>query len=162
MDVRISGAEQFRDLAKQFRDLGKEGLGREMSKAIGKAVAPITRAIDEEAGEVAPSGYEDELTRSIRHRRTLRNTRTQASVRITTTAKGKKGNRDLPAINAGRLRHPVYGRFRMTKAGPKANPWSVTQIRAGFHTRGTAKASDEAEKQLWGVLEHYQQIITGG
>lgn len=160
MDVRISGAEQFHQLARVFRDLDK-GFGREMSTALGKALDPVGKAIDAEAGKVAPSGYRGDLTRSLKHRRSVRNTRTQASVRLTTYAKGQKQNRDLPAINRGDLRHPVFGRARMTRQGPQANPWATTRVRAGFHDRGVAKAGDEAEKQLWTVLDHYQQIVTG-
>lgn len=161
MDVRVSGAEQFHALSKLFRELDK-GFGKEMSTALGKAVEPVGKAIDKEAGEVAPSGYRGTLARSLKHRRSLRNTRTSASVRLTTYAKGEKQNRDLPAINRGDLRHPVFGRVRKTKTGPKRNPWAVTRVRAGFHDRGIAKAADEAEKQLWTVLDKYQQIVSGG
>ena len=161
VQFKVSGAEQLHHLAQLFRDLDRQGLGRQMSTALGKAVAPIGKAIDREGGQVAPSGYRGELTASLKHRRSLRNTRTQASVRLTTTAKGRRENRDLPAINAGRLRHPVFGRTRRSRNGPKANPWAVTRVRAGFHERGTARAGDEAEKQLWGVLEHYKKIVEG-
>jgi hypothetical protein len=163
MDVRISGAEQFHQLAKTFRELDKQGLGRQMSRALGKTVAPIGKAIDKEAGLVAPSGYRDDLSRSLKHRRSLRNTRIQASLRLTTSAKGKADYRDLPSLNAGKLRHPVWGRTRRLKSGEsQRNPWAVTTIRDGFYTRGTAKAADEAEKQLEAVLDEYQQRVNEG
>lgn len=154
LEFKVSGAERFHRLADLFKELDNEGLGREMARALTKAVDPLGKAITEEAGKAAPGGYRGTLTASMKHRRSVRNTRTQASVRLTTTAKGVKENRDLPAINAGRLRHPVFGRRR--------SPWSTTRVRSGFYDRGIAIAGPKAEKQLLEVLDHYQQIVTGG
>jgi hypothetical protein len=72
-------------------------------------------------------------------------------VRLTTYAKGKKERRDLPSMNAGRLRHPVFG--RRSAKGKRTRG----HHRAGFYDRGTAKAADEAEKQLLVVLDDFQQ-----
>lgn len=152
MDVRISGADQIHALARHIKALGDAGLGREMAVALTKAVEPVGKAITREAGIVAPSGYEPVLTRSLQHRRTVRASRTQASVRLTTTAKGKQENRDLPSLNAGRLRHPVFGR--------RKNPWTVTGIPSGFYDRGTEKAAGEAEKQLLAVLDDFTQRLS--
>lgn len=152
MDVRISGAAQIHALAKRIKQTGDTGLGREMAKALSQAVEPIGKAINEEATKVAPSGYVEVLTRSLRHRRTVRGGRMQASVRLTTSAKGKTENRDLPSLNAGRLRHPVFGRRR--------KPWTVTTITSGFYDRGTRKAADEAEKQLLVVLDEFTQRLS--
>jgi len=161
VEVQIGGAEQIRALARQLAAADK-GLGREMGRALTKALDPVTKAIDREAELVAPSGYRPTLSRSLRHRRNLRSAAREASVRLITTAKGAAENRDLPAIDAGELRHPVFGRTRKTKRGPKANPWSVTRVRAGFHKRGTASAGDEAEKNLFGVLDEFADKLTGG
>lgn len=152
MDVTISGAQQIHALAKHIKTLGDAGLGREMARALTKAVDPIGKAINAEAVKVAPSGYVEALTRSLKHRRSVRNSRTQASVRLTTSAKGKQENRDLPSLNAGKLRHPVFGRRR--------SPWAVTGITSGFYDRGTKKAVDEAEKQLQVVLDDFTQRLS--
>jgi hypothetical protein len=152
MDVKISGADQIHALAKHIKALGDAGLGREMGRALTKAVDPIGKSINKEAAAVAPSGYEPTLTSSLKHRRTLRASRTQASVRLTTTAKGKAENRDLPSLNAGKLRHPVFGRRRKT--------WAVTAIPSGFYDRGTKNAADAAEKQLLVVLDDFTQRLS--
>lgn len=152
VDVRVSGAAQIHALAQRFKAAGQEGLGREMARALTKAVEPLNKAIDEEARKVAPSGYVEVLTRSLKHRRSVRASRDQASVRLTTAAKGKAEYRDLPALNAGRLRHPVFGRRR--------KPWTVTAIPAGFYDRGTKSAADLAEKQLLVVLDGFTQRLS--
>lgn len=151
MDFRISGAEEIHALAKRFKDIGEEGLGREMARALTKAVAPIGKSVNEQASKAAPSGYREALTASLKHRRSVRNSRADASVRLTTSAKGKTENRDLPSLNAGRLRHPVFGR--------RFKPWSVTAIPSGFYDRGTKNAIDEAEKQLIVVLDDFERRL---
>lgn len=154
IDVRISGAEQIHALAKHIKELGDAGLGREMAQALTKAVDPIGKAINDEAAKVAPSGYVEALTRSLKHRRSVRNSRTQASVRLTTQARGKQDLRDLPSLNAGSLRHPVFGRRR--------SPWFVTRITSGFYDRGTEKAAAAAEQQLQVVIDDFTQRLSEG
>lgn len=151
IDVSVSGAEQIHALAKHIKELGDAGLGREMARALTKAVDPISMAINEEATKVAPSGYVEALTRSLKHRRSVRSSSRQASVRLTTQARGQQDLRDLPSLNAGRLRHPVFGRRR--------SPWAVTAIPSGFYDRGTKKAADAAEKQLQVVIDDFTQRL---
>lgn len=162
VEVRISGAAQLRKVAAHIRATGDKGLGREMGRAIDKAIEPVKKAIDVSAGQTMPSGYRPDLARSLKHRRTLRTTTRVASVRLTTYAEGKKERRDLPALEAGRLRHPVFGRSRPTRFGRKANPWAVTRVKAGFHERGTKGAADEAERQVVSVLDEFAQRLLKG
>jgi hypothetical protein len=152
IEVRISGAEQIHALARHIKELGDAGLGRQMAAALTRAVDPVGKAINAEASKVSPSGYRETLTRSLQHRRAVRNSRTQASVRLTTTGKGKQESRDLPSLNAGNLRHPVFGR--------RKDPWHVTRIASGFYDRGTEKAADEAETQLLVVLDDFTQRLS--
>lgn len=160
LDVRVSGADQIHALAKHFKELEKAGLGRQMARALTKAVDPIGKAVTAEAAKVAPSGYEGTLTRSLKHRRSVRSGRTEASVRLTTSARGRKDLRDLPSLNAGKLRHPVFKRFRTLKSGEvKRNPWAVTTIPSGFYDRGTKTAADAAEKQLQVVIDDFTQRL---
>lgn len=163
VDVRITGGDQIRQVAAQIRATGNKGLGREMGRALDKAIEPVKVAIDKSAGETMPSGYKAALTASLKHRRSLRSATRTASVRLTTTAKGEKENRDLTALERGQLRHPVYGRFRRLKGGRfRKNPWAVTRIRAGFHERGIQDAADEAEKKLIEVLDDFADRLAKG
>jgi hypothetical protein len=162
MDLRISGQDQLRKLAAHIKATGDKGLGRQMAKALDNLVEPIKRDIGASAYNTMPSGYRDTLTRSLKHRRSTRITARQATIRLTTTATGTKEGRDLPALEAGRLRHPVYGRSRNTKRGRIPNPWTVTDIKAGFHKRGTEDAADRAEKALLGVLDDFTERLAKG
>jgi hypothetical protein len=163
IDARITGAQQLRAVAVHIRTTGDKGLGRQFGTALGKALDPVTKAIDASAEETMPSGYAPTLTRSLKHRRSTRTDARQATVVLATYADGKKERRDLPALEAGRLKHPVFGRFRRTRRGDlKPNPWVSQRIRPGFHERGTETAGDEAEKQILAVVDDFTQRLAEG
>lgn len=169
MLVELRGADQFQALARQLRAAGAKGLGREMAAGLRKATAPITRAVDAEAGQVMPNrgGYRRALTGSLRHRTEVRTTAVRASVKVRTYADGTGSRRDVPALNKGQLRHPVYGRSRKLRRGPKAgsiraNPWAVTRIRAGFWDRPTARAMPAAQAEMAKVLDDVAARLARG
>jgi hypothetical protein len=155
LDFRIDGGDQLRKVVAQVRAEADKGLGKELSKALERAMVPVRQAIEVSAGEVMPKrgGYAGILTRSLKHRRTTRASSRDASVRLTSSAKGKVENRDLPSLNAGALRHPVFGRRKT---------WTVTAIRAGFHDRAVEKAGPGAEDEVLKVLDDFIDRLAKG
>lgn len=163
LDINIKGIAELRKLAAHIRATGDKGLGKEMARALEKAVEPVKTAIVESAEETMPSGYAETLARSLRHRRTTRAAARQASVRLATFGEGKTERRDVVALNQGNLRHPVFGRSRRTRrGGRKSNPWAVTSIKSGFHDRGVRAGGPEAEKRLLVVLDDFAARIAKG
>ncbi len=162
VDIRISGLDGLLKLSRHIRAEGNKGLGRELGRALGKVVAPIEKAIEASAEQTMPSGYKATLTRSMNHRRSQRTATREARLRLATYAQGKKERRDLPALEAGNLRHPVYGRVRRTRKGPKPNRWAVTRVRAGFHKRGTEHVAGEVEKRALAVVDDFADRLTKG
>lgn len=162
ISVQIGGIPEILKLSAQIKATGDKGLGRQMGRAISKAMDPVKGSITASAAQTMPSGYGPTLTRSLKHRTAVRNTARTASVRLTTSAKGESESRDLPALEAGNLRHPVFGRSRPTRRGRKANPWALTRIRSGFHERGTRRAADLAEKALAGVRDDFADRLMKG
>lgn len=154
IDVRIAGQAELRKVAAHIRATGDKGLGREFARALERAVEPVKKAIIEEAAETMPSGYEEVLTRSLKHRRTTRAGAREATVRLATHGEGKRERRDLPRLNKGELRHPVFGRRR--------KPWTVTEIRPGFYDRAVEKAGPAAEAAILEVVDDYTQRIAKG
>ena len=154
IDPRIAGIADLRKLSAHIRAEGAKGLGKELANALEKAIQPLEAEIVAEAERTMPSGYGPLLARSIRHRRTRRAAAREASVRLTTRAEGKQERRDLPALNQGILRHPVFGRRR--------KPWTVTQIRPAFYTRAIENAADLAEQRVLVVLADLAERLTKG
>jgi hypothetical protein len=136
VDVDIRGAVKLRDTARALRAAGDTGLRKEMLRALRDATHPLAAAIREEIPGSMPSAYAAVLLRSTRV-----TTKTKAtgwpSVTVTALGKGAKEERDLRAVNAGRLRHPVFGRSRPGKRrGERTpSPWVLQAVRGGFFDR---------------------------
>lgn len=163
LDFQVDGGAQLRKVAAQIRATGDKGLGRELAKALAAALEPVKTAIEASAEKTMPSGYKATLTASLRHRRTQRTSARQASVRLTTFADGQKERRDLPRLNKGELRHPVFGRYRRLKNGQlRKRPWSKTRIESGFHDRAVKDAGPEAEKRVLAVLDDFADRLAKG
>jgi hypothetical protein len=162
LELRIEGAATLHRVAAQMRAEGRKDLGRTMGTALSKAADPVKLAIRESAAATMPKqgGYAGLLSKSLRFRLDRRNGTQQATATLITFADGSSERRDVRALEAGRLRHPVFGRGRrLANGGRKSNPWAVTGIRPGFHKRGTVHAMDEAQKQLSKVINDYAQRL---
>lgn len=156
LEVRVLGARELRRVAEQIRREGRKDLSRQLGRALSQAADPVKRAIRESADHTMPrrGGYQAVLGKSLRHRMARRSGSNSASVTLTTFAEGKGERRDVNALEAGRLRHPVFGRFGVSKHGVRTvHSWSTTSIRAGFHKRGTDGALDEAARQMVDVVQ---------
>ena len=156
VSVRIDGSAKLRRLADGIRVEGNKGLGKEMSAGLRKVAKPVQAAIRQSADDTMPSkgGYRAAFSKSLRFRTAVRNAGRSAAFRMTTFADGQAERRDISALDAGLLRHPVYRRSRpLARGGRQPNPWAVTRIRAGFHERGTKDAAAEAERQMIPVLD---------
>ena len=161
-EVRVRGSATLRRVADQMRTEGRKSLARQMGSGLTKALEPVKVSIAREADEVMPEsgGYQATFSRALAFRMSRRNAGTSATVILLVHADGTKQRRDIRALNRGFLRHPVYGRTRRIRRGPKAgtallNPWSVTKIRSDFFRRGTDRALDESEKRLLEVVEEF-------
>jgi hypothetical protein len=168
LEVKITGAATFHQVAARMRAEGRKDLSRDMGAAIARAAEPVKVAITREAEKVMPNegGYRELLTGSLKHRQSRRLAGQQAQVIIATYADGTKERRDIVALNKGNLRHPIFGRSYRYKVGARAgsirrNGWAVTRIRAGFHDRGVAEAADLAQAQLIKVVEEFAGRLAG-
>jgi len=161
LDARILGADQLKRLAAHVRATDAKGLGKEMGAGLRRAAKPIQRSIRQEYTKLpARGGYVAAWSKSLRFRTNLRTAGRQASFRVLTFADGTHERRDIDAVEAGRLRHPVYGRTRAGRSGRRtSNPWAVTRIAGGYHKRGTDDAADQAEAEMVKVIADLSQRI---
>jgi len=167
MEATILGQAQLRKLAAQIQAEGDKGLGREMANALKKVAAPIKGAVEAEyeAGLPKKGGYANTFTRSIKWKTTLRGAARQASFRLLLFGEGAHERRDIKALEAGRLRHPIYGRHRRIRRGVRrgsrdANPWGVTSVRGGYFQRGTDQAANDVEHEMIKVLDDFTQRLS--
>lgn len=74
---------------------------------------------------------------------------TSAGVTLTYTAKGKGENRDIPAMNAGRVRHPVYRR----------SVWVIQAVPPGFWDDAADITSNDAHQHVRDVVDETARIL---
>jgi len=128
-----SGAE-LRYLAAKFEKAAKTDLTRVLKRAQRNAVKPLQKEIKAEALASLPKrgGYNATMSKAVKTSASGGTPGRPLIVRV--YARGKVEERDVAAINAGRLRHPVFG-HRST--------WKVTRVRPGFVDRPVDKLADK-------------------
>lgn len=108
-ELRIEGADKFGKLAKALRQTGDKDLRKELYAGINRSVKPLTAAVKAGTQNYFPRRYALELAKSLRVRARRRGGR-DPSIRLVGQAKTPRGKeRNLAALNRGRLRHPLYG-----------------------------------------------------
>ena len=140
MKVQVS-TPGLLSLRRDLKAIKAAGLGKDLSKGLRQAVKPLTPAIRAEAATLPTrGGYAAVMSKSVRARTSVKEDRLTALVSVTVYSAGKKERRDIVKVDAGVLRHPVYGRSRRLRRGVRAgtyirNPWTSTAVRPGFVTR---------------------------
>lgn len=162
MHVAVVGERNLFRLAHNFHAAGDKGLKRELDTASRQAGNVIAKEVKDHTRDYIPANFEQRFETAIVAEVQVR---LIAGRRVTVVfyARGKTIRRDIRAINAGRLRHPVYGRFRRLKDGSRqANPWVMQAIRPGLVDEPARRAMPKAVKKIEDAIERVtQQIVKG-
>jgi hypothetical protein len=164
LEIKVSGGDKLKLAAAQIKAVGDKPRGRRMGAALTAATKPLETEVRAEAARVMPGrgGYRDVFVPALRFATSVRAAAREAAVRFKTFADGKGERRDVPRLEKGELRHPVFGRSRTVRGrGRIPNPWSTTSIRSGFHSRGTQRAADLAEREMTTVLDEIIDDLKG-
>lgn len=161
---------QSRDLAslqRALRQVGDDGLGKQMSKQLRAATRPLAKEIRAEVPKAMPSGYAPVLSKSLRFRQAIKESRSTAQVTYRVYGDGQKERRDVIRLNQGVLRHPVFGRTRPLKrhaihrATSMVNPWVAQKVRPGFVDRPVDRLSPQVGRQMEAVLDYVADQLKG-
>lgn len=149
-----------------MKRISDAGLGKDLARELKAATRPLSDAIRIEAVAVAPSGYDPTLSASLRFPTAVNISRLVGLVTMRVYGDGRSERRDIPALNRGRLRHPVYGRYRRRKyatvqgrrvriAGGQLipNPWVAQRIRAGFIDRPVDRLGPDLGRRMNAVID---------
>ncbi|HEY9417120.1 MAG TPA: hypothetical protein VIQ30_20370 [Pseudonocardia sp.] len=170
MSVRVGGGGQLHTLRQTLRDIGDQGLGKQLGRGLRKAGAKFGPEVRAEALKVMPKrgGYAEVLAKSLRFRTAVRETRHTAWVTFRVYGDGRKERRDVPQLNRGILRHPVYGRSRPLKnharykATSQMNPWVAQKVRKGFVDRPVDRLAPEVAREMRQVVDWVADQIKRG
>ncbi len=149
MDLRITGAHQFGDLAKELRRQGESGKGlrKELYKSIQRSTRPLKADAKASAAATLPhrGGLADLVAASKLSTRT-RGGGNRVGVRIVAT--GKKV-RDVAAMDRGRLRRPTFGH----------KPWVTQQVEPGWFTKPMEAGADKVRREILQAMEKVARLI---
>jgi hypothetical protein len=162
MRVQVTGQKDLYRMAHNLHAAGQKGLKRELDKASRQAGNILADEVRKSTKAYIPQKFESGFDTAFE---TKVEVRLLAGRRITVVfyARGKSVNRDIRAMNAGRLRHPVFGRFRRLKDGSRqANPWVEQRIRPGLVDEPAERAVPRARKKIEDAIERVSQQIVKG
>lgn len=153
MSVRVQGGTQLHTLRQTLREVGDRGLGTQLSRGLRRASQKFQPEVRAEVPKAMPSGYAPTLARSLRFRTQIQESRSTARVLIRVYADGRKERRDVPTLNRGRLRHPVFGR--------RGN-WVDQRVRRGFVDRPVDRLGPEVAREMQTVVDWVADQIRRG
>lgn len=151
----MAGAEDFARLARRLKDAGETGLRRELGKAISDAVKPFEATISAAPYlyPYMPDRYADVLAADLRVTTTRHAGATAYGVAI--KVQGRLHNRQVQRLNAGVIRHPVFGDNENWKTQTRG-------MRPGFFTDATKAAAPGIRAKVTAAVHDVGQKITGG
>ena len=133
----MAGAEDFATLARRLKDMGETGLRAELFKGVDEAIRPFEEKIRDPFTlyPYMPDRYVNVLEADLKVSASKRTSRVLYGVQI--RVQGRTRNRQVRNLEAGMLRHPVFGRM--------SQPWKtqVDGMKEGFFS-DTVKATRPA------------------
>lgn len=150
--IEVSGAEQLAALSKRLKDAGERGLKRELDKAIREAVAPLKDAVRQSALQRLPhkGGLNQRVADQVVPRPRKVNSSKGVGLRVVAT--GKQGMRSLAALDAGRIRHPVYG---------NTDKWVSQRVAPRFWSQPMEEIAPKAAEDVQAALDRVARRIDG-
>lgn len=133
IEIRITGADQFRDVARQIRGANRE-LRKELARAMTKATKPLKVAVKRSARTRLPR--QGGLGRRVARAKMATKTKVAgptANVSIVAVHKY-----DLDAIDRGRVKHPTYGH----------KPWVIQLVRPGYWTEPLVQGGPQVRQEI--------------
>lgn len=148
VEVHFENLRQFSAVAEALGDAGKD-LKKELRKGLNKAVKPLGVKAKQNIPRYVPSGYAPVLQRAFRASTSVRLSG-NPKVTLTGQAKGKRKKREVRAIDAGILRHPVFG---------NRDAWVAQKIRKGFWSDPVREAGPAVKAEAITVIQDMHRTI---
>jgi hypothetical protein len=136
-------ARSLNAVAVRLRELGDGGLTRELSRAIGDAVAPLKDRIRAGLRPHLPDPYAEVLDADLKIRRSSSTSGEEARVTILASADGTK-KRKLRQLDNGFLFHPLYGDRKR---------WFEQQVTPGWFTGPVEESAPQVRDAIETALD---------
>lgn len=142
-----SGSVQLAALAKQLKAASRGDLRRELLRGLRQATAPARSTVPESARATLPrrGGLGELIATEVKVTTRSSLSGSQARVRIVATE-----NHSIGAIDAGRVRHPTFG---------KPNSWVTQNVRPGFFSTPMRALQPAAYQQVQAAIVRIQRSL---
>jgi len=149
----VRGTNQLGQVARAAR-LADANMPKSIKRKLAKMGPKAKKVVQGTARATLPkrSGLAEVVANAMQVRVKSDTGLTTAGVTLEYTAKGKGENRDIPAMNNGIVRHPVYGR---------RTAWVAQRVTPGFWDDAAEVTSGEAHNHVRDVLDETVHILKG-
>lgn len=146
----VTGQARLREVQARLYST-PEALTKEDTAALRRAAVKVPPIIRAEVPSHVPRGYEPVLAKALEFETSVRQ---KIGMLITISASGKVERRDLPAINRGTLRHPLFG---------NRSHWYAQRrgVKAGLVEDGIRKAQPMIIKEVQKARDKTADHILG-
>lgn len=144
----VRGVAGLRALAKRLR-VAAGGMPDDIRDGVQWAVKPLDRSVRKQIGRVMPGGYAHVLGAAWRTQVSA----TKTGVTVTGYARGRAEERDVVALDRGRLRHPLFGDREW---------WYGQTVRPGFWSGPVEDTAGKVEQRVSKVLDNIARKIAEG
>lgn len=148
IELEVTGQAEIRRVAARMR-AEDAAFDKNLVAGIRRAVAPLGTAIKAGVPNYMPSGYAPVLGAALSTTTSVRQVR-GPGVSVRVSAKGRSRPRHVRALDAGLLRHKLFG---------NPNFWYSQRIRAGFVTDKFKAMRDPVVASMRQVIENVVERI---
>lgn len=153
VDVKVLGHRKLGRVARSARYAQDKGAQKQLRRALTAGAKPLQKAVRTEVPNYMPKrgGYAAIMRKALRLTTKSKTSMRAAGITIKCRAVGFKRHRDVGALQAGRLRHPVFG--NMTAK------WVTQKIRPHFFTGPINNNIDEVRDELLDAIDQVAHTI---
>lgn len=152
IEVELRGTAELRRAAADLRAADKL-LDRRIDRNVRGIGARFATDVRDGVPHYMPSGYSPTLAGAVKVATSIRRVGRGAGVKLRIWAAGKTDERDVRALNDGRLRHPLWGR---------RTHWYVTTVRPRFVDDPRDRLAERAHDELLAAVDEAAAVVTKG
>lgn len=162
--VMVRGARQVELLAQHLREVARHDLDAELRRNLSRVVKTLGPVVTAAIPAYMPGEYEKVLADAMRYTTSVVTAGARdVHVRLYGDAMGKAYPRHLGDIEQGRLKHPVFGRYRILKTRHhRDNKWVTQVIRPGFWSEPLSGEQDRVQNGCLEAMDEIAEKMTRG
>lgn len=145
VDIKVVGHHKLGRVARAARHAHDKDAASQLRRAMTAISKPLQKAVRSDVPKRIPrrGGYAATIKRTLRLTSKTKTSVRAAGITIKCRAVGRKRHRDVGALEAGRLRHPVPGRRR----------WVLQRIPPHFFTGPINDNIDTVREELLDAMD---------